>query len=895
MLRGFAALVFLCLLVEPGDGFAAEVDARLSSGQAYVGSPITLQIIIEDVEKYEAPQIPEVDGLAIESTGGGRRSSQTVIINGRMSSTQSVVLQYKVTAQREGTFEIPPLTVSVDGQTVKTSPLGFIGTRSEVGDLMYVEIEGKQDRVYVGEPLELVLKVWVQRYRDQEIDYSFSESDTWNSFSEATSWGPFKEMLEELRSRRKRPGGKSVKRKNDDGESKSYFLYEFEATSYPNKPGAIDASDVRIVFDYPVEMKLQRRRSPFDGFFGGAMDPAFEPRVRSRPVVSQSRPIVATASVDETEVIPIPLKDRPDSFQGAVGRYEIVANTDLRTVNAGDPITLQVGISGDGPLGSIQAPPLEKLSESFRLDGQPLAGFIRDGVKYFTTTIRPIDETVTEIPAIEMSYFDPKTETFETINTSAIEIEVKPAEKLAMDSIVGPDADSETSQATSIANGVSTGVQSWSPLSFLARNHLTMRTLEYERQSSLMDLAIWFYGLPLSLFVAFGLVRFRSRLVSLTKWFRSAKQTATNQLADIQSAREIPGILQIYVTDVFGQPTATFADQWQAALGQLRTQGDPELAADLESLAYRAERSSDSSDEKRALRDDAFDWIERAEIARSSQGARNFLARRQAKKQAGLNHGSKAVGLLLAGLLTHSMTSNALASTSVVLLDQRQQETLLREANSSYQEGIRANQEGLSAHHTATQKYQQLVDSGIQNGGLYANLANAYYRLGDTGRAIANYRLAMQFRPLDWRSQIMLVLAQAQTQSSIPQWHAPLFWLVIGVALWLVGLWMICVHVRQRNAVVAVVLLGLSLFCLAIVYQQTKGQPDRQAIAVASELTLYDGEGKSFEIVAELQGTLGATLGVLERRGEWLQVQSSDGRQGWVPSEKLVELLPRDS
>lgn len=901
MLRGLTAFFLVCLLVESSDGFAAEVDARLSSGQAYVGSPITLQVIIENAEQYERPEIPEVDGLTIESTGGGRRSSQTVIINGRVSSTQSVALQYSVTAQREGTFEIPPLTVSVDGNMVTTSPLGFIATRSEVGDLMYVEIQGKQDQVFVGEPLELVLKVWVQVFEDQPNDYSTPEGAAWDYFASATSWGPFKERLVELAAQGKRPGGTLVVRANDEGDSKKYWLYEFEATIYPNKPGAIDASDVRIVLDYPVEMKLQRRRSRLDDFFGGAfpdpfggkMDPAFESRSGSRLVPSKSRPIVATASVDETKVIPLPVEGRPASFQGAVGRYEIVTKTDLRKVNAGDPITLQIGISGEGPLSSIQAPPLEQLSESFRLDGQPLAGFIRDGIKYFTTTIRPIDETVTEIPAIEMSYFDPKKETFEIMKAAPIEIEVKPAEKLAMDSIVGPDGGSEESRVPSPSANASAGIRSWSPIALLANNHLTTQSLQHERPSSLMGLAIWFYGLPLSLFVVFGLVRFRSRLSSLTRWFRSAKQNATNQLADIQSTQEIPGILQTYVRDVFGQPTATFTDPWQAALGQLRIQGEPQLAAALETLAYHAEKSSDASEEKRRLRDDALEWIDRAEVAHSSQKARSSLARRQVENRAGLKQADKTLGLLLAGLLAHAMTSHASASAIVVLLDEQQQETLLNEANIAYQNAIGTEIESAStSYQTATQKYQQLVDSGIQNGRLYANLANAYYQLGDAGRAIANYRLAMQYRPLDYRSQIMLLLAQAKTQISVTQWHAPLFWLTIGVVMWIVGLGMLCVNIRRRNAVVAVVVLGIALVSLAIVYQQTEGQPNQPAIAVASELTLYDGEGKDFDILAKLPGTLGTTLGVIQRRGDWVQVQTSDGQQGWTNKENLVELLP---
>ena len=44
---------------------------------------------------------------------------------------------------------------------------------------------------------------------------------------------------------------------------------------------------------------------------------------------------------------------------------------------------------------------------------------------------------------------------------------------------------------------------------------------------------------------------------------------------------------------------------------------------------------------------------------------------------------------------------------------------------------------------------ESLVEEGFRNGAVYYNLGNAYYRAGEFGRAILNYRKAKPYRPQD--------------------------------------------------------------------------------------------------------------------------------------------------
>ena len=91
-------------------------------------------------------------------------------------------------------------------------------------------------------------------------------------------------------------------------------------------------------------------------------------------------------------------------------------------VKAGDPITLLFGIAGTGPLELVQAPPLAELpalTADFKVPNEPLAGYVEEARKVFSTTIRPRKAGISEIPPIPFTYFDPEIGKFVTTASAA--------------------------------------------------------------------------------------------------------------------------------------------------------------------------------------------------------------------------------------------------------------------------------------------------------------------------------------------------------------------------------------------------------------------------------------------------------------------------------------------
>ena len=76
---------------------------------------------------------------------------------------------------------------------------------------------------------------------------------------------------------------------------------------------------------------------------------------------------------------------------------------------------------------------------------------------------------------------------------------------------------------------------------------------------------------------------------------------------------------------------------------------------------------------------------------------------------------------------------------------------------------------------------ESFVADGFCNGAVYYNLGNAYYRAGDFGRAILNYRKAKHYLPRDPLLEANLQQALASAPGKIaeppkPWWQHVMFW-----------------------------------------------------------------------------------------------------------------------
>src|SRR6476620_6518627 len=298
---------------------AAYVRASLSPREGYVGQPLTLTIVAANGKQVEPPTLPEIDGLTIRSLGPPSRSTQITTINGRTETTTAETFSFEITPQNSGSFQLPAISVRIDGIDKNTDPIPFVTSKSETGDLAFVEITGKQREIYVGQAVDLTLKIWLRPYIDRKAKITLSATDMWRLISDRSEWGPFTERLQQLVDQGQRPSGKEVLRKDREGVEHSYYLYQVGATMYPKRAGTIDADGVKIVIDYPTA--LGRARDPIAGLLkdfqlSGIRTPGFDDDDSFSPfaaqlVVQSVRPLIVRADVEPINVLAIPTADQP--------------------------------------------------------------------------------------------------------------------------------------------------------------------------------------------------------------------------------------------------------------------------------------------------------------------------------------------------------------------------------------------------------------------------------------------------------------------------------------------------------------------------------------------------------------------------------------------------------
>ncbi|EMI15707.1 BatD [Rhodopirellula maiorica SM1] len=917
LLIGFSlAFALLC-----GDNATAgEVRIGISAKETYVGYPVTLQIEFNNIAKHDAPELPQVDGLKIESTGTPSQSRQIFMINGRQSVIESVTYSYAITPERAGDFVIPPLTVSYDGRKQLTESVRFSATKSEVGDLAFVEISGDRASVYVGEPIQLTLKIWIKPYQNEDYRVTLSEGDMWSLISRQTDWGLFTDRMNELADNNQRPGGERVQRKADDGTTSTYYLYEIDAEIYPQHSGSIDGSNCRIVVRYPTELK--RSRSPLDDFFGDQSPfsgssffddtfSSFGPRLS----ISSIRPVIVDAKVSPIEIKPIPSQGRPANYRGAVGDYQIYTQATPNRANAGDPITLNIAIRGDGPMDRVQPPLLDEqelLTKHFKVADESLAGFVDGNQKLFTTTIRPLSESVTEIPAIEFSFFDPHKEKFVTVQSKPIPIEVSPAETLSFDKIVANSDTSNNAAASAIEDSVAS-VPSVYPADDLLESQSVPTTW-----NSFVLTAV---ALPPLAFAFSLLFARRGLFASGIRSLMPLKQFEKD-IAVVTTPRSLSLAMREFLASYWKLDQSSE----MLVVGQLRRIGNRDLAVRLESWFDRCRQAEHGvlfseldADDPRSLPSLKSEARQIAELCvdRKANRAANTMQSATGRSSTVLH---SLVGItVLVGGLTQSASAEEATSSDASSMTRQQQHAVLSEADGMYHraaDAIASDSEQAKANFaSAAAKYQAVVDAGVENAKLYYNLGNSYRMSGSQGLAVAYYRKAILFDPDNpaFAAALGQTLheiglandttetapdARSITRQSVTVLfsHVPRSWVLwSAIAVWTVA-WLMLIqrgfprlwfgeHRIGRVWPLGLILCSLVFAGLVAAHDWTLRNPQAATVVVAKANMHSSDDATSPEIGKPL--TEASEVIVSKLRGDWVKVTAIDQRSGWLRSEEV--------
>ncbi|MEZ5323749.1 MAG: tetratricopeptide repeat protein [Verrucomicrobiales bacterium] len=228
-----------------------------------------------------------------------------------------------------------------------------------------------------------------------------------------------------------------------------------------------------------------------------------------------------------------------------------------------------------------------------------------------------------------------------------------------------------------------------------------------------------------------------------------------------------------------------------------------------------------------------------------------------------------------------------------------------------------ANETAATDNTAARELYQKAAlrferiasEGGIDNGKLYYNIGNAYFRMKDIGRAILNYRRAELYAPNDPNLQQNLAYALQRRQDEVEVeaqrkimhtlffWHYDISahtraWMFAGAfaSAWVFATLLLFTRrpwmkwVAGVSAVVAVALLA------SLIIEAGTSAKNRNGVIIAESTIARKGDSTSYEPSFQDPLHAGTEFRLLEDRGTWLNIALADGRQCWLTSQD-VELV----
>ncbi len=398
-----AALLFAVLgvLSAAAPAAALEIHASLDRDQVPVGQQVVLTIVVQGgVRSLPEPDVPDLSANFEVYTGSTSRNFS--LVNGRVSA--SLTRRIALVPRREGTFTIAPITAEAGGETATAQALKLEVTKAAAPPTPPPETEGEtgastgSDDVFVRATVDKT-----DPYVYEQVTYRMRLYTRLNlldnpGFTPPSTEGFWKESLPP-----RQPYLETV-------NGKRYRVLEVSMAVFPTTPGKLTVGEA--VVEANVE-DPRSGRDPRSFFRGGFMDG--ERRVlRTDPVTLDVRPLPPGA---------------PPDFAGAVGDYRLSVSTDRTEVEQNSPVTLTVKITGEGnlrTLGDIDLPALPDFraypsasNEETGRRGSTISGTI---TKQFILV--PLSAGRKVIPPIQFSVFSPTAESYRTLSSDPIAIQV---------------------------------------------------------------------------------------------------------------------------------------------------------------------------------------------------------------------------------------------------------------------------------------------------------------------------------------------------------------------------------------------------------------------------------------------------------------------------------------
>lgn len=361
----------------------AQIEATIASHFLVPGEEVLLSVAIDGTAPIP-PQVPATPGISINRLS--MRPREEFVPGHRAIRT---IYDYSVTCRDTGDYAIPSIVTTSRGTLLKTDPIALtvISPSSiEWQDITFGNVRvqcaaailTRNMKPYLGEAMEAEIKVFVPKGLNV-IDWGIPEVGR----DGVTAW------------------------RFEPSHIKSYpFLGSraYISVSYPSTAATTRTGKCTLG---PGRVRITARQLMLDG----------------APVATTNHGFLDLPALT-LDSQPLP-PGAPEGFENTVGDYTITATSSAQEVNEGDPVPVDIIVTGKGNLDAVSVPKPTN-ADAWKLydttaqergdERRKLSGSV-----VFHQFMRPVAPT-DRIPAFKLVYFNPATAKYETATTQSIPV-----------------------------------------------------------------------------------------------------------------------------------------------------------------------------------------------------------------------------------------------------------------------------------------------------------------------------------------------------------------------------------------------------------------------------------------------------------------------------------------
>ncbi len=413
-------LLFLAIVLKAQDSDAVTFEMILSKDKLGINERLRVDFAMnKDGDNFNPP-----DFTGFRVLMGPSQSISSSWVNGVRSYSKTY--SYTLAPRSQGRFTIKQATIVIDGQTYKSTPKEVEVTPAvdkpsdemtadDVADeSLHLVAEVSKTDPYLNEALSVVYKMYISPAISIS-NYQPLDNPKYNNF-----WSQDIPVS--------RP---DVKNGTYNGKPYRYVILK-RVVLYPQKSGKLEIEPLSL--EVSVDVPTNQR-----DFFGGR-------------IYSQTTKTVSAGN-RTIDVKPLPEKGKPVNFSGAVGKFDFSVTTSKTHLNASESLQAKVQVSGKGNLKLFQLPKpilpgsLEvyepEFEESVRTTLSGTQGTVSNNY-----TIVPSFRGKYPMPSISFTYFDPNIESYKTLTSKEILINVKEGPTSANDIFDAQNSNGKQSVAT---------------------------------------------------------------------------------------------------------------------------------------------------------------------------------------------------------------------------------------------------------------------------------------------------------------------------------------------------------------------------------------------------------------------------------------------------------------